>query len=586
MNGLHWWVWWRARRRLQEWVRTLIETRPYRIEFRTGQGSFVDFRARLIVVEPTMPDSFAPAARAIPTTWGATGIARTNQLQVLCARALAWHEAAHVLYTTPGMAAGIHHTLVNILEDERIERLVARYYPPSATDLYELGRRLWLQGFVPAADRATRLLNATLYHRWDADRPSNEPSRLLLSEPGDRALWDESIRPLVEEAWATPDTPRVGQIALQILGLLGVPASSPLSDFRGLMASTGSGTDQAPRGRRAPGDDPLPATARGWGGTDDADAEKNDASQAGGGHDPDVEGELASEAADVDPSHGVLWCQPFDDLERAVAPEVRRLQQELRVRAPHADPEENRYRGRFDTHALLRSQGERPLLRLALEGNSPASLAVMLVIDGTSSNGGEPGGITPDNRPANPSSFHNPAHRMPHVRRAAMLVQHACAGLGIPCAIAEACDNWFRVHNPSLPYRPASPVTWLQRWETDPHAEGPRAMIAGLYGHAGREEVCRTLDICATDFRARTEGTKLLLYLHDGMPNDPVERIHVTLARVRASGITVVGLYIGPQDNLAAMQAIFGAEWTIGTDNLAALPARVGRILTRYRAGR
>ena len=78
-------------------------------------------------------------------------------------------------------------------------------------------------------------------------------------------------------------------------------------------------------------------------------------------------------------------------------------------------------------------------------------------------------------------------------------------------------------------------------------------MIAGLYGHAGKEEVCRSLDICAGEFRARPEGTKLLLYLHDGLPNDPIERIHATLARVRGSGITVVGLYIGPQDDLAQL---------------------------------
>ena len=105
MNSLPWWVWWRARRRLQEWVRTLIETRPYTIEFRTGQGSFVDFGARRIVVEPNMPDTLASAAREIPTTWGTVPLTRTNQHQVLCARTLAWHEAAHVLFTAPGTAA-------------------------------------------------------------------------------------------------------------------------------------------------------------------------------------------------------------------------------------------------------------------------------------------------------------------------------------------------------------------------------------------------------------------------------------------------------------------------------------------------
>jgi hypothetical protein len=282
----------------------------------------------------------------------------------------------------------------------------------------------------------------------------------------------------------------------------------------------------------------------------------------------------------------VLWLQPYEELERSVAAEVRRLQDELKVRTPQTEPEANRHRGCFDAHALVRSRGERPLVRPALEGSSPEGLVVLLVIDGTGSNGGHPGSVTQDNRPADPAAFHDPQERMPHVRRAAMLMQRACAGLGIPCAIAEACDGWHRVHAPHLPSDVSNPVTWLQRWDTDPHAEGPRALIAGLYGHAGREEVCRSLDVCAAAFTPRPEGVKLLIYLHDGQPNEPVEAIRATLARVRAQGITVVGLYIGPQTDVARMQAIFDPEWTIATDKLSDLPARMGRLLKRFHTAR
>ena len=43
MHGLFWWQWWRARRRLGQWVRSLIGSRPYKVEFRTEGASYCDF---------------------------------------------------------------------------------------------------------------------------------------------------------------------------------------------------------------------------------------------------------------------------------------------------------------------------------------------------------------------------------------------------------------------------------------------------------------------------------------------------------------------------------------------------------------
>src|SRR5689334_4435472 len=103
MAGLSWWLWGRAKCRLHEWVRALIQGRPYRIEYRTGTGSYVDFSQALLVVEPDMPARWKVAG-TLPTTWGAVRLTRANQLQVLCSRALAYHEAGHVLFTTPGVA--------------------------------------------------------------------------------------------------------------------------------------------------------------------------------------------------------------------------------------------------------------------------------------------------------------------------------------------------------------------------------------------------------------------------------------------------------------------------------------------------
>ncbi len=115
---LQWWQWNRAQQRLDQWVRTLIQGRPYTIRFALGQGSFVNFATREIVVEPTFPRSLAPDARTIPTTWGRSRVIRASTLEVLCARALAEHEAGHVLWTdVVPLAGSTHGWLVNALEE-------------------------------------------------------------------------------------------------------------------------------------------------------------------------------------------------------------------------------------------------------------------------------------------------------------------------------------------------------------------------------------------------------------------------------------------------------------------------------------
>lgn len=603
MTGLHWWEWRRAERRLAGWVGVLVGTRPYRTAFRTGEGSSCDFGQRLVVVEPDAPRTWGAEARALPTTWGKTRVERAGELEVLCARALAAHEAGHVVYTTTGTTTGgAHHHLTNILEDERVERLVARDDRRAAVDLAELGLRSWRVGCTPAGARATRLVNAALYHRWDARRPVGEPSRLILDDPDERRLWEEQVRPRVEEAWEAPDTGRVALLAREILSLLGVDERADAAVLPGLLGSTDGGT----RGERGPGET---AASRSDGGGDEAHShddgdavgrdaddgspgdgdddtvggepsaeeraedaagdgdagEKDDAGEkgddGGGGGDGRLDGatsrrllpppgaapgvgrdrDLASlvAAADLDPSEGVLWMQPFADLEGEIAGAVGRLAAELRVRAPAVEDEPNRARGRLDARAAVRTRGARPLVRGGTDGDSPEGLAVLLLIDGTGSMQGYPGGVAADGGPRFPHHFTDPRARMPHVRRAALLVQRACASAEVPLAIAEACASPHRCHLPTRTGTGSGPLAWIQRYDDDPEAEGPRALIAGLYGHAMEEAVCAALAVATPHLLARPEGVKLVLYVHDGQPDDDPEDIRAVLAALRARGLVV-----------------------------------------------
>jgi hypothetical protein len=573
---LAWWQWSRARKRLDQWIRTLIATRPYSVRFGVGEGSFVNFGTREIVVEPNFSEQLAAHARTVPTIWDGRDVLRRGTLDVLCARTLAYHEAGHVLYTdVVPLRGSTHGWLVNSLEDERIERLTAACYPPAGRDFAELGRRMWLTGFDAAAERSTALLNACLFGRWDHERPPGAPSKISFKDAADRRLWETRIVPLVETAWSAPDTATVAAIALQILDEIGLPHTDRTERHRRTDGDLLRGVDASPQGERHPDDQPVRDVA--WL-VDGPSADVHD--------DPDiVRGTLDSRRADIDPSAGRLWMQPYHDLERRVIGMVRRLARELRTATPDTEPLANNRRGRFDARACVRSRGTAPVVRPADEADDPQGLAFVLLIDGTSSMGGTPGGIAPNGGPASVASFNG--GRMLHVREAAMLFERACAALHIPLTIGFARDQGYPVHT-GTPGRVSlrDPVIWIKRWDTPPDAEGPRALIAGMYGDATAEAVSRSLVLAQRELDRRTEAVKVVIYAHDGRPTDESpEAVKATIDRLRRSQATViVGLFLGDQGSLPAMEAIFGRDYTVGVDDLKHLPARLGRLLAKYRS--
>src|SRR5262245_7427344 len=308
---MHWWHWKRAEKALETWVRSLIGDRPYTIAFKTGDGSYVNFGTRQIVVEPNMPDTLGGVA-LLPRSWRRQRVATLAGLQWRCARALARHEAAHVLFTQPGDhdRGGVHHWLINALEDGRIERYLGARAPWCWADFLELGLLVWQQYALPA-DCAQRLLSACLLHRWDVLRSKKAPARVTFADPSDRRLWDTEIRSLVEAAWLATDAERVAEIASEILRRIGVPEGTRASD---LVNPVG----MRPIGKRAADDQPItvpPDSAR-------------DTSTPTADDRPEGEGSIEGAdppGVDVDLTRGQLFMHPYRDIEREVAGEVRRL---------------------------------------------------------------------------------------------------------------------------------------------------------------------------------------------------------------------------------------------------------------------
>src|SRR5438105_3109772 len=135
---MHWWNWTRAQETLATWVRTLIGEKPWSLEFRPGAGSFVNFTTRTLVVDPTAPTAWG-GVRLLPRLWRGTRVDVLPNLEWRCARALARHESAHILFTTPLALGGAWHWMINALEDGRIERMLGAMYPWTWPDFLELG---------------------------------------------------------------------------------------------------------------------------------------------------------------------------------------------------------------------------------------------------------------------------------------------------------------------------------------------------------------------------------------------------------------------------------------------------------------
>jgi hypothetical protein len=563
---MQWWHWKRAEHALDAWVRALIGARPYTIRFATGKGSFVNFSTREIVIEPDMPDSLG-GERLLPYTWRGRRVTTLAGLQWRCARALARHEAAHVLFTQVSKSdrGGVHHWLINALEDGRIERYLGAIAPWAWADFLELGLLVWQQYALPST-RADRLLSACLLHRWDVLRPKPSASRIALPHAADRTLWEMQIRPLVECAWLVTDTDEVAAIASEILTLLGIPetASTP--------ASLSNPIGRGALGERAADDQPLSVAGAAIGSPTTADDGPVGEDSVEGADPPGI---------DVDLTSGHLLLHPYREIEREVAGEVRRLISALAPPTPDTAPRPHLVKGRFSAREHVRSNGEKPMLHHRECAPDPRGLALVLLIDRTGSMGnyqiaaGVPG-----------EGFYNPSGRMYHARRAALLLSLTCAGARIPLCIGYAGNEVAPRHGPYAGrtlHLPQS-VVWIRDWTTPSGAEGPLAALAGMYGDAGNaERISESLRLAQVKLRARRERTRLIVYIHDGQPTDETPpTVAKTVASVRRDGIIVLGLFVGDQRELPKLQAIFGANDTIGVDELTKLPERLGAILKRY----
>jgi hypothetical protein len=148
--------------------------------------------------------------------------------------------------------------IVNILEDERIERAICIYYPGVTPAIRLLGDLTYAHqsnlGRLPPAEQA---LGCCLAWRWAHDRSDeNEMLARLDISATSQGLWTK-VRLLVETAWSAADTAAVIQLGGQILERLSLPPGRILPAI--LSEATGNDVQCGPSGCALP----FPAEACG-----------------------------------------------------------------------------------------------------------------------------------------------------------------------------------------------------------------------------------------------------------------------------------------------------------------------------------
>jgi len=145
-----------------------------------------------------------------------------TQWQKKLTMAVAYHEAAHICYSDEKPSQPLLGWLWNALEDGRIEKLLGNTAWHIKRLFNFIGDAVWSD-----LEATSELLSGCLLWRWEWQYPADS-RKFIPSSPSAQKLWEEEIRPLVEEAWDADNSDLVTEIAEKILLKLNISVNTPL----------------------------------------------------------------------------------------------------------------------------------------------------------------------------------------------------------------------------------------------------------------------------------------------------------------------------------------------------------------------
>jgi len=232
-NPLPWWEWRPAIDRLLTWGRALLRGRKYRIllNVRDPHLGWEHAESETICLNPVR------IARTVPDWDLASG--RTAIWNA--ARAVLAHEVGHARYSDKYPEEALLGSVVNALDDERIERAMAATNGVLVLLFDEMGTAVWKKSGV-TDDSDLGVLSACLLWRWEYDHP--ELDSLIHMSGHWRQVWEDEVRPRVEQAWEAGTTAEVETLAREILDVLSLDPDAVVPSWV-LPAKDSDGSEEA-----------------------------------------------------------------------------------------------------------------------------------------------------------------------------------------------------------------------------------------------------------------------------------------------------------------------------------------------------
>ncbi|KQR25572.1 vWA domain-containing protein [Deinococcus sp. Leaf326] len=214
--------WWQAPH-IQDWSRQTwryYSWRPtYQLTLTTSEPTaYVNMKAKQVVCNPEYPYPpllYRSGVRGLPSDIRAFHVAYLESLIA--------HEAGHT-HHSGDLPAGLLGQLVNIIEDERMERLMAQTFPQLQA-LFHLAADADAAHSIAGGGTGGDLIRGCLLHRFTW----HHPTWAYIPDQADAHPWPR-VCTILEDAWTAPDFADVITAARDILNILGLPADAPRRD--------------------------------------------------------------------------------------------------------------------------------------------------------------------------------------------------------------------------------------------------------------------------------------------------------------------------------------------------------------------
>ncbi len=367
----HWWTTPAVNRWLHTTWRYYAWRPGYQLRLNPAEPTaWVNMRDKVMVANPCYP---YPPVKYVRHIRGLPQDLHAFQLQYL--EGLIAHEAGHTHFSGD-LPPGLLGQLVNIVEDHRMERLMARDFPHLAT-LFQFACDVDAAHALHQDGAGGSLIRGCLLHRFTQAHPhwAYEPAASLAP------TWDR-IRPMLEAAWDAPTYDDCVQACRAILALIGEPEDAPRDhSVQVFLEGDGMALEPMPAGQPVrPTAGPDAGTQAPLAGPDQDDPRPGD----GTGRPHGAAGPARPERPAIDPALSARADQLLSD----TAGDVRRLVGILRV--PHAPSRvsTSRDRGRLRVDRAVtrharpfdhRVGQDRPVqagLRIAVDISSSMGLAL------------------------------------------------------------------------------------------------------------------------------------------------------------------------------------------------------------------